>query len=267
MQAQSFVPPITETGAEAPPAAAPERPEWLPEGFNSPEDLAKSYAELRAKMSREGAPKPEEATAEDAPNEAAEETPEEGDDVETAAKANGVDMDALAFEFAQNGALKEESYAALEGNEWLQGIAKGFGLPVKDLVNRYIAGVQAEAGAIDAAYHELSGGKERFSTILDWAGQGGIPANEIAAFNAVSESGNTQAAHMLWERIVAKYDAQNTSAPARTIAPTGDSRKSDGGVQPYSSTAEMTRDMDNPKYKSDPAFRAKVERRLAVTNW
>jgi hypothetical protein len=34
-----------------------ERPDWLPEGFDSPEAMAKAYAELRTKMSKEGAPK------------------------------------------------------------------------------------------------------------------------------------------------------------------------------------------------------------------
>ena len=46
---------ITEddTGPEAPVAEdnQSERPEWLPEKFSSPEDLAKSYSELEKKLS------------------------------------------------------------------------------------------------------------------------------------------------------------------------------------------------------------------------
>ena len=47
---------ITEepTGPEAPMAAeqdnSSDRPDWLPEKFTSPEDLAKSYAELEKKL-------------------------------------------------------------------------------------------------------------------------------------------------------------------------------------------------------------------------
>ena len=46
-----------ETGPEAPQEEAPqdnqpsERPEWLPEKFKTPEDLAKSYSELEKKLS------------------------------------------------------------------------------------------------------------------------------------------------------------------------------------------------------------------------
>jgi hypothetical protein len=51
---------ITEepTGPEAPMAAeqdnSSDRPDWLPEKFSSPEDLAKSYAELEKKLSSKG---------------------------------------------------------------------------------------------------------------------------------------------------------------------------------------------------------------------
>ena len=34
----------------APEEAAPERPEWLPEKFNDPAELAKSYTELESKL-------------------------------------------------------------------------------------------------------------------------------------------------------------------------------------------------------------------------
>ena len=35
---------------ETPEEAAPERPEWLPEKFNDPAELAKSYSELDSKL-------------------------------------------------------------------------------------------------------------------------------------------------------------------------------------------------------------------------
>ncbi len=39
-----------ETAIEAPEEETPERPEWLPENFKTPEDLAKSYAEAERKI-------------------------------------------------------------------------------------------------------------------------------------------------------------------------------------------------------------------------
>jgi len=44
---------VPQTGPEAP-AQAPtnDRPAWLPENFKSPEDLAKSYKEAQAELTR-----------------------------------------------------------------------------------------------------------------------------------------------------------------------------------------------------------------------
>ena len=51
MENESQVSEATEaTPVEATPDAAPERPEWLPEKFNKPEDLAQSYNALSAKL-------------------------------------------------------------------------------------------------------------------------------------------------------------------------------------------------------------------------
>jgi len=38
------------TEADIQTAEAPPRPEWLPEKFKTPEDLAKSYSELQSKL-------------------------------------------------------------------------------------------------------------------------------------------------------------------------------------------------------------------------
>ena len=37
------------------------------------------------------------------------------------------------------------------------------------------------------------------------------------------------------------------------------------GIKPYRSQAELGRDIANPLYQSDPAFREDVERRLSVS--
>lgn len=51
MENEAQVSEATEAApAEATPDAAPERPEWLPEKFNTPEDMAKSYNALSTKL-------------------------------------------------------------------------------------------------------------------------------------------------------------------------------------------------------------------------
>ena len=95
-----------ETTAEgAAPVLKTERPEGLPEKFNSVEDMAKSYQELESKL---GQPKAEESTAEPKADENNLEI------AEKATQAAGLDMGALNAEYAENGELAQESYDALE---------------------------------------------------------------------------------------------------------------------------------------------------------
>jgi len=87
-----------------------ERPEWLPEKFKSPEDMAKAYGELEksfTKSRQEDAPK--EAEAEEQPaeeKETLEIKPQEEQAKEVVENA-GIDYDALATEYAENNGLTE----------------------------------------------------------------------------------------------------------------------------------------------------------------
>ena len=93
-----------ETGPDAPIAEdnqASERPDWLPEKFNSPEDLAKSYTELEKKLSA-----PKETPAD---NEAT--TDETSTDDNESTIPN---FDKFSQVFADGGALSVDSFAELE---------------------------------------------------------------------------------------------------------------------------------------------------------
>ena len=86
------------------------KPEGLPEKFNSVEDLAKSYAELEAKL---GTNK-EQPVKEETP---VQETQKgELDIAENVVENAGLDMNSLADEYAENGKLNDESYQAFSNN-------------------------------------------------------------------------------------------------------------------------------------------------------
>ena len=106
----------TEAGEGAIPMKS-DRPEWLPEKFESAEELAKSYGELEKKLGD---------------NNAEAETPQEAK--EQAEKATGVSLDKYYSEFADKKELSEESYTELDK----QGLNK-------ELVDSYIEGQNALA--------------------------------------------------------------------------------------------------------------------------
>lgn len=212
----------------------PERPEWLPEKFKSVEDMAKAYNELEQ---AQGKPK------EDPPVE-----PKEGEEAANKAVENaGLDMDALSAEYAEKGKLTEESLEALAK----VGISK-------DMVDSYIAGQEAQATALRNQLMEPVGGEEAYNEMISWASDN-LSEAEIDAFNGVLEEGNPATVQMAVENLNTKYTEANGAEPTRQLSGKG----VDGGLAVYESTADLMKDMQNPEYAQNPAFRAKVEAKLA----
>ena len=77
------------------PEQVDDRPEWLPEKFNSAEDMARAYSELENRMSSQ-------------------ENEQYEDDARSELDNVGVDYDALSQEFWDNGDLSPESYDQLD---------------------------------------------------------------------------------------------------------------------------------------------------------
>ena len=210
---------------------APERPEWLPEKFATVEDMAKAYAELEKGNST---PKDEAEKAEIA---------------EEAVEKAGLDMDALSAEYADKGELTPES---------LEKLGKAGITP--EMVNSYIAGQTAQSDAARAALLGPVGGEEAYTDMVAWAGDN-LEDADINAFNKVLEAGDPSAVKMAVENLHTKYTAANGSEPARQLP-----GKQAAGASVYESTADMLKDMGNPEYAKNPAFRAKVEAKLARSN-
>lgn len=211
-----------------------ERPEWLPEKFNTPEDLAKAYAELEKAKS-----KGEDTT----------ETKQEADDAaEKAVTDAGLDMEGLSAEYAEKGELTKES---------LEKLAK-VGI-TEDMVSAYIRGQEAQANEIQAELLEPVGGDlEKYQEMTSWATDN-LSDQEIDDFNSVLESGNAASIKLAVKNLSDKYTDANGVEPGRQLS----GKPSTSGQSVYESTADLMKDMGNPEYQNNPSFRAKVEAKLA----
>lgn len=218
-----------------------DRPQWLPEKFKSPEDLAKAYNELQQKL---GGKTPEETPKEEVPA---------GDDlnkqVDQELQSKGLDLQTFSEEFSQSGSLSPESYDALEKA----------GYP-RNYVDQFIEGQKARASLYESEVKSVVGGDERFAEMADWA-RSNLSVEEINAYNRAMDSGDINQAKLAAAGINQKFSASRPSEPTlfkgSNSAPSSDV---------YESIAQMQKDMANPDYKSDPAFRARVERKLARSN-
>lgn len=232
--------PDANTTEQAPAKAAGEgeRPSWLPEKFKSPEDLAKSYTELeKAYHSKGKAAAPAGAVP-------AIEKPA------TAEAPKGLDMDALSQEFVTKGALSEETYTKLAG----QGMDRA-------TVDTVIAGQQALAAGIRSEIATVAGGEEKLNAVLTWA-KDKLPPAQVEAYNAAAQTKNVELVKLALSGIVAAHAAANPTEPSFLK---GETVPTQGDTRPFQSNVEMVRAMQDKRYATDPAYRAEVARRIAVS--
>lgn len=220
-----------DTGPEAPVAEdnQSERPEWLPEKFNSPEDLAKSYAELEKKMS---APK----------DDVTEETPT--GEVEPEQSTGEPQFDKFAEEFASSGELSDDSFEELSK----------MGYP-REMVETYIKGMQAAQTADADAVMDVAGGAKGYEELTEWA-KDNMPENELLLYNQMVSTG-TDNAKMAVEWLMSKREAAGDVEPnllsGKSQAPAKDE---------FRSTAEVVAAMKDARYGKDPAYTRDVEEKL-----
>lgn len=248
------------TGPDAP--VVSDRPENVPEKFWNAETksvnteaLLTSYAELERRQSQ--APKPVTPAPVEAAPEGTPVEPEPAPEAEPnaaeaeareAATSAGVDYDALSAKYAANGSLEDADYDTLEKA----------GIP-RALVDSYIAGQSALAETQRAALLAPVGGDEGYAKMIEWA-QGNLPAADIAAYDAIVDGDNPAATKLAIEGLHAKYKAGSTSEPKLVSGvPTP-------SLDVYASLEQMKADMRDPRYKSDKAYRARVEAKLARSN-
>ena len=241
-----------QTGAEAPAQteASANRPGWLPEKFQSPEDMAKAYSELEKKLGQ-GGTKEEKPAAQEQPQ-AQSEQDKQVEAATEALKVAGLDMTEFSTEFAKDGKLGDESYKKLAEA----------GFP-KEVVDTYIAGLQAantEAKVLAdntvKEVQQIAGGEAQFKSLLSWAVQN-LSKEEQDAYDSMVSTTNVAQAKAAVEWLKAKYEAKEGSEPKLVHG------TEKAGEAVFRSAAEVTAAMKDPKYKKDPAYRAEVASKLA----
>ncbi len=231
---------VMVTEAPVTTAAAPAEPTVESLGFKTPAELAKSYQELRAKMSG----KVETPAAPAAPV-----TPPAAATIE----ASGLDFNAIAEEFTKaNGTLTAETTAALT--------AKGLTV---ETVKTYVAGQEALGRQVRAEYAQIAGSEQALDAVRSWA-PNNLPKEEVEAYTAAIERGDAVVAKMLFQNMVNKYQAVNGKDPKIV---TGSVVPGSSGVEPFASWEHYLASTDNKKYATDETYRAMIAKRLAASNF
>ena len=231
--------------------AKPERPAHISEKFWDAEagtirvdDMAKSYAELEAKLR---SPKSEDKPADqaDKPNDltiepAKPEAPAE-------AEANPI---TTAFEsFAKH----YEDTKGQPAEDQIAEIVK-LGVP-QNIVENYLAGLSALSQLAFQQAHATAGGQDIFDAASDWASKS-LTAAEIDSYNTLVTNSNTAKQGVEW--LVAKYKAAHPSEGSFVQSTPGTAV---GDV--FRSKSEMVAAMKTDRYQTDRAYVAEVAEKVA----
>jgi len=230
---------------EAPIAGIQDRPEWLPDKFGSPEELAQAYQSLEHKFHGN---EEEQLQQKEARRFQEEDVPAiEGTSasmVHQVLDERGLDFAVFQEEYAQTGEISEEGYGALE--------EAGIG---REIVDTWLSGQDARAEQNLQGLYNITGGDANYNQMLEWAESNLQPA-ESEAFN--KQVDNLDATSQL--AVAGLYARYQQSEGAMPSLMTGDTNVS---IEPrYESLAQITSAMSDPRYETDPAYRAQVAGRL-----
>ena len=216
--------------------------------FKSQEDLLKAYQELERQRTKEN--------QDDGEEEELEESVDNADEAEETTESDEI-FNRAAQEYTDNGQLSDDAIEALsqmDSKDLIKAYVDYYGRNAANYEQKELEATQLEA------VKEIAGGSEEYDNMIGWAAQS-LASDEIDAFNSVTESGNLAAIRFAVEALNSRYRAAE-GFEAELV--TGKASASTN-AKAYRSQAELARDIANPLYHSDPAFRADVEARLQAS--
>ena len=230
-----------------------EQEQLLAGKYKSTEDLEAAYLSLQKKLGQE-----DEEVDYESSDEGYEE--EEGSDEEVSDEAPAVSLINEASEeyYANEGTLSEET------------IEKFSEMSSQDLVNAYLQiqqnnpqanpqGVEMSDAQVNSVMN-AAGGEANYNRVVEWAASN-LDNRSIDAFDSVVDSGNPAAINIAFAGLKSRYEEAN-GYEGRMLS--GKAASSGGDL--YRSQAELVAAMSDPRYDSDPAYRADVIEKLELSD-
>jgi len=222
--------------------------------FKSVEDLAASYKELEGKLGNAPTDQVEESTEETVEQEESDNNYQElyGEGVYEVLQEVGIDPQDISNRFMQEGGLNDEDYSKLQEG--------GFS---RTLVDTYLEGLKSTGNVVEIATQQIEGikesvgGDQNYEQMTAWA-LSNLPANEVEAFNQLTETGSAPAIKLAVQGLYSQY---NNAMGIEPDLVTGKAPTS--GPNPFRSTAEVVAAMSDKRYGKDVTYTQSVQNKLA----
>ena len=245
--------------------------------YKTTDDLEKAYLELQKKQGQ-AEPTEEQVTEDSAPEQLdpASFYQEDGtvnydtannvygEQISNLFKDNNIDPFKMNEHFVENnGTLSDEMYETLN-NAGLN----------RTMVDNYLEGVRQKVGieqvepaeaapilndAEVAEVHNIAGGTNGYEKLMEWAGEN-LSDEVCKNFDEVIETGNKAAVTFAVKALMGQYE-DSVGRESNLIQ-----GKPSKPTEVYRSMAEVVRDMGNPLYDKDEAYRDDVRRKLEISN-
>ena len=217
--------------------------------YKNAEDLEQAYLSLQKKLGQN-----EEETDYEESDEGYAEEEETDEEVSDDAPAVSLINEASEEYYANDGRLSEET------------ISKFSEMSSQELVNAYLEiqanNPQAPQQAVELSEAQVNsvqnaaGGEANYNRVIEWAASN-LPNAQVDAFDSVVDSGYTAAINEAFQGLQRQYDESN-GYEGRMLQ--GKAASSSGEV--FRSQAELVAAMGDPRYDTDPAYRADVVSKL-----
>ena len=217
--------------------------------YKNAEELESAYLSLQKKLGQQ-----EEEVDYESSDEGYEEEEEGYEEVSDDAPAVSLINEASEEYYANDGTLSEET------------IERFSEMSSTDLVNAYLEiqanNPQAPQQVVEMSEAQINsvqnaaGGEANYNRVVEWAASN-LDNRSIDAFDNVVDSGNPAAINIAFAGLQSRYNEANGYEGRMLQGKAADSR---GDV--YRSQAELVAAMSDPRYDTDPAYRADVVEKL-----
>ena len=229
-----------------------EQEQLLAGKYKSTEDLEAAYLSLQKKLGQE------EEVDYESTDEGYEEEEESDEEVSPYAPATSLINEASEEYYANEGTLSEET------------IEKFSEMSSQDLVNAYLEiqannpqanpqGIEMSDAQVNSVMN-AAGGEANYNRVVEWAASN-LDNRSIDAFDSVVDSGNPAAINIAFAGLQSRYEDAN-GYEGRMLS--GKAASSGGDL--YRSQAELVAAMSDPRYDTDPAYRADVIEKLELSD-
>lgn len=173
----------------------------------------------------------------------------------------GINLDSFYAEYAENGALGEESTKTI-----VDALGKNFANP-EALLAQYMAGASSQADGMKRTAFDIAGGEQEYTNLTAWALENVAPA-EIEAYNrAVADPSMVGiAVRGLQAQFVAAGGKVSAAAPQAETGP----RVATGAVAQVghavlNSDEQVAELVSDPRYLKDPGYRKTADARIQAS--